>query len=68
GLFNLMILGGGALLANSICPWLIDDLYTTDGVIDFQGLFELPMLTAIGAAVLLAVLFRPPPQPAKGEA
>jgi nucleoside transporter len=68
GLFNLMILGGGALLANSICPWLIDDLYTTDGVIDFQGLFELPMLTAIGAAVLLAVLFRPPPQPAKGDA
>lgn len=67
GLFNLMILGGGALLANSICPWLIDKVYTTDSVIDFQGLFELPMYTAIGAALLLAILFRPPAEPVAGS-
>lgn len=63
GLFNLMILGGGALLANSICPWLINDVYTTDGVVDFKGLFELPLFTAVGAALLLALTFRPPAQP-----
>jgi nucleoside transporter len=63
GLFNLMILGGGALLANSICPMLIQDVYTTDGVTDFRGLFQVPLLTAIGAAVLLAVAFHPPKTP-----
>jgi len=72
GLFNLMILGGGALLANSICPWLIDSVYTSGqgeaAVIDFQGLFELPMYTAIGAALVLALMFRPPAQPAQAEA
>lgn len=64
GLFNLMILGGGALLANSICPWLIDEVYTQDKVTDFRALFELPLLTAIGAAVVLAVMFWPPAKPA----
>ena len=72
GLFNLMILGGGALLANSICPWLINDVYSsgpTDArVTDFQALFELPMYTAIGAALVLALLFRPPAQPQQAEA
>ncbi|MCA8967270.1 MAG: MFS transporter, partial [Planctomycetes bacterium] len=63
GLFNLMILGGGALLANSICPWLINEVYKTGEVIDFRGLFELPLFTAVGAAVMLAVAFWPPAKP-----
>ncbi|MCY2956609.1 MAG: MFS transporter [Planctomycetota bacterium] len=69
GLFNLMILGGGALLANSICPYLIQDVYThVDAVsqvktIDFTGLFKLPMLIALGAAVVLAIAFQPPAEP-----
>lgn len=63
GLFNLMILGGGALVANTWCG-TIKAGYTTDGVVDWQGLFELPMNLALGAAALLAFAFRPPSQPA----
>src|SRR5678815_4179888 len=41
GLFNVMILGIGALLANSICPWLIQAKFTNavTKVVDFHGLF-----------------------------
>ena len=66
GLFNLMILGGGALLANTLCPQ-IKDSYTNGAVVDWTGLFSLPMYVALGAAVALAVLFHPPKQPV-GEA
>jgi len=60
GLFNVMILGAGALLANSICPWLGQKVFTHDGVTNFHGLFLVPMLSAIGAAVALALFFHPP--------
>jgi predicted MFS family arabinose efflux permease len=60
GLFNLQILGVGALLANSICPWLIQKVYTTGGVTDFRGLFIVPMAVASVAAIALAICFRPP--------
>ncbi|HTI68765.1 MAG TPA: MFS transporter [Candidatus Limnocylindria bacterium] len=63
GLFNLMILGVGALAANFICPWLIQQVYTTNGVTDFKGLFLLPCLTAVVAAVALALFFHPPSKP-----
>ena len=59
GLFNLMILGGGMLLANSVCP-MLGQAYTVEGATDFRGLFELPMYIALGAAVLLSVAFHPP--------
>jgi nucleoside transporter len=59
GLFNLMILGAGALVANTWCG-SIKKAYTTDGVTDWQGLFELPMFLAVGAAAVLALAFRPP--------
>ena len=36
GLFNVMILGIGALVANSICPWLLQEVFTKNGVTDFQ--------------------------------
>jgi hypothetical protein len=60
GLFNLQILGVGTLLANSICPWLIQTVYTTGGVTDFRGLFMVPLAAASIAALALALFFRPP--------
>ena len=60
GLFNLQILGVGALLANSICPFLIQKIYTSGTVIDFKGLFLVPLATASLAAITLALFFRPP--------
>ncbi len=60
GLFNVMILGVGALIANSICPWLLQTVYTTDGVTDFKSMFMIPMTISILAALLLAFGFRPP--------
>jgi len=60
GLFNLQILGIGALLANSICPWLLQSVYTSGGVTDFTGLFMVPLAAASLAAIGLAVFFRPP--------
>ncbi|MSU34573.1 MAG: MFS transporter [Pedosphaera sp.] len=64
GLFNVMILGIGALVANSICPKLIQDVYTPKGgVTDFKGLFLIPLACAILAALVLALFFRPPPKP-----
>ncbi len=73
GLFNLQILGVGALLANSICPWLMQTVYTKGGVTDFKDLFLVPLIVASGAAVTLALFFRPPvtgagPAPAAGAA
>ncbi len=60
GLFNLQILGIGALLANFICPWLMQSVYTTGGVTDFKGLFMVPLAAASIGAIALALFFRPP--------
>ncbi len=60
GLFNLQILGIGALLANFICPWLLQSVYTSGGVTDFKGLFMVPLAAASIGAIALALFFRPP--------
>ncbi|HSY18188.1 MAG TPA: MFS transporter [Candidatus Acidoferrales bacterium] len=60
GLFNVMILGLGALLANSICPYLGQKVFTHDGVTNFHGLFSVPMICGLVAAVALALFFHPP--------
>ena len=60
GLFNIQILGIGALLANTICPWLIQSVYTTNNLVDFRGLFMVPMAAASLAVIGLALFFRPP--------
>jgi len=60
GLFNVMILGVGVFLANSICPYLIQNTFTHDGVTNFRGLFLVPMFCGIIAALALALLFHPP--------
>src|SRR5262245_26898108 len=60
GLFNMMILGIGALVANSICPYLLQSVFTHGGVTNFRGLFLVPLAAALVAAVALALFFHPP--------
>src|ERR1044071_1914475 len=60
GLFNLMILGLGPLVANVIGPTLIGETFVNGGVVNFKSLFLLPCFAAILAAVVLALFFRPP--------
>ncbi|HEX7861242.1 MAG TPA: nucleoside permease [Verrucomicrobiae bacterium] len=63
GLFNLLILGLGDLAAK----WFFLNLQTklTVGTtINYEKLFLVPTLLSIGAAVLLALFFRPPKQEA----
>ncbi len=60
GLFNVMILGGGALVANAVCPTLIQSTFKTGDVTDFRGLFLVPLASAAAAAVALALFFHPP--------
>jgi nucleoside transporter len=62
GLFNLMILGIGALLANFMCPPLFEQ-YTSETATDFRGLFLIPCGVALLAAVLLFLFFQPPKKP-----
>jgi len=63
GIFNVMIVGLGALAANSVCPYLLQGVFTRDGVADFRGLFLVPLVVAVVAALLLALLFKPPQRP-----
>lgn len=67
GLFNVMILGIGALVANSLCPWLIQDVFTQNGVTDFKSLFLVPAMISVAAALLLALAFHPPSTQRNGE-
>jgi MFS family permease len=64
GLFNVMILGIGSLTANSLCPYLMQSVFTHEGVTNFRNLFLLPLGAALLAALALAALFRPPALPA----
>jgi hypothetical protein len=61
GLFNLMILGFGPLLANYMGPILIGKTFVgANGIVDFKDLFLIPCFAAIVAAIALALFFRPP--------
>lgn len=60
GLFNVMILGLGALVANSVGPWLLQTIYTQNGVTNFRGLFLVPCFISLSAVVALALFFHPP--------
>jgi MFS family permease len=60
GLFNLQILGVGALLAFMLAPWLQQSVFATNGATDFRGLFLVPLFSAIVAAIALALFFHPP--------
>ena len=60
GLFNVMVLGIGALVANYICPILMQETFLHNGVTDFRSMFLIPLLAALLAAIALALLFHPP--------
>jgi len=60
GLFNVMILGAGVLVANSICPRLAQVTFQRNGVTDFHHLFLVPLAVALVSAIALALFFRPP--------
>jgi MFS family permease len=61
GLFNVMILGVGALLANAICPYLIENVFVDDAKnVQYFGLFMVPFGLSIAAALLLLLFFWPP--------
>jgi MFS family permease len=61
GLFNVMILGVGVLVANSICPKLAQVTFLRNGATDFHHLFLVPLTVALISAAALALFFRPPP-------
>jgi nucleoside transporter len=60
GLFNMMVLGIGALVANSVCPYLAQQVFAHNGATDFRTMFLVPMFAAVLAAISLALFFRPP--------
>ena len=60
GLFNVMVLGIGALVANSVCPYLMQKVFTHGNVTDFRTMFLVPLFAALAAAVSLALFFHPP--------
>jgi nucleoside transporter len=62
GLFNLMILGLGPLVANIFGPRLIGETFNNAGVVDYKSLFLVPCAAAVFAAVVLALFFYPPRQ------
>jgi MFS family permease len=70
GLFNVMILGIGALVANSVCPYLGQKVFTKASATDFHSMFLVPLAAASLAAFVLALFFRPPvkEQPAPAAA
>jgi nucleoside transporter len=66
GLFNLLILGIGMVVASKIFPQLVAT-YTTDGVVDYHKLFLVPTGMALAGIVLLVLFFRPPTFGPEGE-
>ncbi len=60
GLFNLMILGFGPLVANVLGPKLMGETFKTATGVDFRSLFLVPFGMAVFAAVVLLVFFPPP--------
>jgi nucleoside transporter len=63
GLFNVMILGIGALVANSVCPRLLQDVFTKNEITDFRTMFLIPTAIATLAAISLGIFFHPPAKP-----
>ena len=68
GLFNMMILGLGAIAANTLGPWLLQKVFTHDGITDFRGLFLVPCGVALLAMVIMALFFHPPDRGAEPAA
>jgi MFS family permease len=60
GLFNLLILGIGNMVASYLFPTLIAKLTGADGSVDYQKLFLAPVALATLGALVLAFAFHPP--------
>lgn len=60
GLFNLLILGVGNMVASYVFPNLIATLTGANGVVDYQKLFLAPVALATLGALVLAFAFHPP--------
>jgi len=63
GLFNLLILGIGMVIASFLFPALVEAVSHPSGsvlVVDYRLLFMMPAALAAIAALLLALAFRPP--------
>jgi hypothetical protein len=71
GLFNVMVLGVGILAANTFGPYIKDKYFTSGtgdaALVNYHGLFLVPCGIALGAAIVLALFFRPPPTPTPVE-
>ena len=59
GLFNLLVLGLGPLVAFFVCPWMRDSIQISEGDPNYQILFLFIMGVAMVAAIILALFFRP---------
>ena len=59
GLFNLLILGVGMVVASQLFPRLAA-AYTVDGVVDYHRLFLVPTGMALAAMAALFLFFKPP--------
>jgi len=60
GLFNFLILGLGPFVGNFYWPYVGREVAVQGGQTDFARLFLYPAGVALGAAIFLAVAFRPP--------
>ncbi|RRN63038.1 MFS transporter [Caulobacter sp. 602-1] len=67
GLFNLLILGVGNVVASFLFPSLVSRL-SAGGSVDYTTLFMVPTGMALAAVCLLAVFFRPPSRGPVAEA
>ena len=59
GLFNLLILGVGMVVASQLFPRLVK-AYTVDNIVNYQKLFLVPTGMALVGIILLALFFKPP--------
>ena len=66
GLFNLLILGVGMVVASFLFPALLAKL-TVNGVADYRKLFLVPTGLALLGIILMALLFKPPTHGPEGE-
>lgn len=66
GLFNLLILGVGMVVASQLFPRLAA-AYTKDGQVDYHQLFLVPTGLALVGIILLALFFKPPTRGPVGE-
>jgi nucleoside transporter len=68
GLFNVMILGFGALVAYFVSPYLAQVTFLHNGTTDFRHLFIVPLVIALCSAASLALFFHPPKTPEQAAA